>query len=98
MLYLVDVRAWNSGCKVHYSREDSCSSSYSVARVSGGSSGSEGDCISPNAKISPPKMEDAPSITNSNSNDFIFNIDTNSQNDYETRTKKGNASLFVNKL
>jgi len=33
-----------------------------------------------------------------NSNAFLFNIDTNSQNDYETRTKKGNAGLFVNKL
>jgi len=31
-------------------------------------------------------------------NDFIFNIETNSKNYYETRTKIGNAGLFVNKL
>jgi len=34
----------------------------------------------------------------SNSNDLIFDIDTNGQNDYKPRTKKGNAGLFVNKL
>jgi len=33
-----------------------------------------------------------------NSNGFIFNIETNSKNDYETRTKKGNAGIFVKKL
>jgi len=29
---------------------------------------------------------------------FFQYIDTNSQNDYETKTKKGNGGLFVNKL
>jgi len=39
--------------------------------------------------------------SNSNLIDFSFNVDTNSQNDYEIRTKKGNEkgnNLFVYKL
>jgi len=36
--------------------------------------------------------------SNSSLNDFILIIYTNSQNDYETITKEGNAGLFVNQL